>query len=565
MKSIYEERPWLKSYPPGVPAEIEIPVKSVNELFDEATEKWNDRTALIFYGKKISYRGLRDRVDRFAAALFALGIKKGDRVAFLLLNSPEYIVAFYGLLKIGAIVTPVSPVYSSREVKYQIEDSGAENIVCQDMLYESVEKADLKFKNVILTNITESLPFLKRFLGKSIVRSAYQKMSSPDHAIFKQSNFYSFSNLLRKFSPNPPRIEINPKTDIATLPYTGGTTGPPKGVMITHYNMVAQEIQFKAVYPFLEEGKECFVAYMPYYHAAGQSMGVIYAILQGATQVIITTPELDDILNAVNNYNATFFAGIPSIYETLKDYDKTNRVDWRNLKLINSGADTLYEETAKAWKARTGAEIHNVYGQTEVVALSHFSPLGKGKLGSIGIPKTNTMSAIVDPEEDKFLPLGEIGEIVVKGQIVTLGYWKKPENTRECEAIINGGRWWRTGDLGRMEEDGYFYIYDRKRDLIKYKGLRIFAREVEEVLKTHPKIKEVGVIGVPDIKVGQKVKAMVVLETEARGKLSEIEVVEYCQGKLTPYKIPKIVEFVGEIPKTDVGKVSRRELREEEL
>jgi long-chain acyl-CoA synthetase len=297
-------------------------------------------------------------------------------------------------------------------------------------------------------------------------------MSSPDHAIFKQSGFYQLNSLLRKFPPNPPRIEINPKTDIATLPYTGGTTGPPKGVMITHYNMVAQEIQFEAVHPFLEDGKECLVGYMPYYHAGGQSMGVVHAILRGTTQVIITTPDFDDILKAVTYHKGTFFFGVPSVYEALKDYDKTDRVNWRSLKVINCGGDTLYEETAKGWKVRTGVELQNVYGQTEVVALSHFSPLGKGKVGSIGIPKTNTMSAIVDPEEDKFLPLGEIGEIVIKGPIVTLGYWKKPENTRECEAIINGERWWRTGDLGRMDEDGYFYIYDRKRDLIKYKGGR---------------------------------------------------------------------------------------------
>ncbi|MBW1819558.1 MAG: AMP-binding protein, partial [Deltaproteobacteria bacterium] len=230
-----------------------------------------------------------------------------------------------------------------------------------------------------------------------------------------------------------------------------------------------------------------------------------------------------------------------------------------------SGADALLESTAKEWQARTGVSIYEVYGMTETVLITHGNPLGKSKIGSIGIPITNTMAAILDPEVDTFLPPGEMGELVMAGPQVTKGYWNNPDATRDCEAVINGVRWWRSGDLGRMEEDGYFYLYDRKRDLIKYKGLRVYAREVEEVLKTHPQIKEVGVIGVRDPKVGENVKAMVVLETDARGQLSELDIREYCKDHLAPYKIPKIVEFIGEIPKTDVGKVSRRELREEEL
>lgn len=564
IKSLYEEKPWLKSYPPQVPAEIEIPSKSLIEAFDEATERWKDKTCIIFYGKKISYRELRDKVDRFATALFHLGIKKGDRIAMLLLNSPEYIIAFYGALKVGAIITPISPVYVSSEIKHQLEDSGAETIVCQDMLYHGVEKTGVKLKNVILTNITESLSIVKKFIGKSIISEVYQKMAIPSPVILRREGFYQFQDLINKYPPNPPKVEINPKEDIVVLPYTSGTTGLPKGVMITHYNMVSLDVQFHSFYPTFEDGKDVLIAYMPFYHVAGQFTALVNGIIRGTILVILTTPEIDDILNAITRHNVNIIHGAPAVYETLKDYIKTDRVNWKKLKIIFSGADALHEFTAKGWEAWTGVSIHEAYGMTESTCLTHLTPLGKVKIGSVGVPLPNTLSAIVDPEKDEFLPAGELGEIVVNGPQVTKGYWNKSEATKECEAIINGVRWWRTGDLGKMDEDGNFYIYDRKRDLIKYKGLRVYAWEVEEVLKTHPNIKEVGVIGVRDIKVGENVKALVILEADTRGKLSERDIIEYCQGKLAHYKIPKIVEFVGEIPKTDVGKVSRRELREQE-
>ena len=565
MKSIYEERPWLKLYPPGIPSEIEIPEKSVGEAFDESAEKWKDRTAIIFYGNKISYKELKEKIDRFANGLFHLGIKKGDRVALLLLNSPEFIIAFFAAIKVGAILTPISPVYVSSEIKQQLEDSGAETIISQDILYEGVEKTEVKLKNVILSNIGESLPRLSKFLGKSVLRGIYQKMVPVSHNIYGQEGFYQFQELINKYPPNPPRVTINPKEDLATLPYTGGTTGPPKGVTITHYNLIAEVTQYQAFNPIFEAGKEVLVGYMPFYHIGGQARSVMDAILWGNSLVVITSPDLDDILSAIVSYKATSFTGVPAIYEALKDYEKTDRVNWKKLKAVTCGGDFLNESTFLSWKSRTGVEIHEGYGMTELAGVIFSHPIGRSKVGTPGFPLPNNMAAIVDPEKDEFLPTGQIGELVVIGPAVTQGYWNKPEATKDCEAIIDGKRWFRTGDLASMEEEGYFCIYDRKRDLIKYKGLRVFAREVEEVLNSHPQIKEAAVIGVRDIKVGENVKALVVLEADARGKLSEMEIVEYCQDKLAHYKIPKIVEFVGEIPKTDIGKPSRREVREAEI
>ena len=565
MPSVYEQKPWLKVYPSDVPAEVDIPSISVAQAFDQATEKWPRRTAVIFYGRKISYRELRDKVDRMATALSALGIQKGDRIALLLLNSPEHIIAFFAAVKIGAVTTPISPVYVSSEIRHQLVDSGAETIICQDILYEGVERTGVELKNVILTNIAESLPAFKRLVGKSVLRGVYQNMSAPSPRIFHQQGIYRFQELMKQHPPNPPRVEIDPGKDLMTLPYTSGTTGLPKGVMITHQNVMADFAQYHAFYPFFEQGREMSVAYMPFYHAGGLFTALICGILDGSTLAVITTPDPDDILFAMVRYRATWFIGAPAIYEALKDYEKTGIVKWGKLKMVGSGADALHEFTARDWEARTGAPISDNYGMTELVAMSHGSPPGLSKIGSIGVPIPNTLAAILDPDENEFLPVGETGELVVSGPQVCGGYWNNPQATRDCDAFINSVRWWRTGDLARMEEDGYFFIYDRKRDLIKYKGLRVYAREVEEVLKTHPNISEVGVIGLPDRKVGENVKAMVVLESDARGKVSEKDIIEFCREKLAHYKIPRFVEFVGEIPKTDIGKVSRRELREEEL
>ncbi|MDY7038924.1 MAG: AMP-binding protein, partial [Thermodesulfobacteriota bacterium] len=451
MEEIYRKKPWIKLYPSEVPAEVEIPSKLITEAFDEATDKWKKKTALIFYGNKIRYGELRESVDRFANALFHLGVKKGDRVSMLMLNSPEYIIAFYGILKVGGIAVSISPVYVSSEIKHQLQNSESETIICQDMLYGTVEKTGVKQKNVILTSIADSLPKVKKLIGKSILRGVYQKMAVPSPMIYEKEGFHRLKDLIDKYPPNPPNVEINSE-DVITLQYTGGTTGLPKGVMMNHKNMIANLTQYHTFYSFFEEGKEVYMAYMPFYHAGGQFVGPVYGLCYGHTLIVITTPEPDEIINSINRYKVTHFFGAPSLYEILKDYEKTDRVRWRQLKICISTADALNEATAEDWNDRTGVVLHDFWAATET-GFTLANPLGKQKPGSVGIPVCNTLAAILDPEKDEFYPPGEIGELVISGPQTTTGYWRNPDATKECESIIKNTRWWRTGDLARMEAD----------------------------------------------------------------------------------------------------------------
>jgi long-chain acyl-CoA synthetase len=561
-KSAYMKKPWLRFYPKEILPEMKLPEVSVIEAFDDATEKWKDKTALIFYRKKISYGELREQVDRFATALHHLGIKKGDRVALHLLNSPQFIIAYFAAMRLGSIITPISPVYVSSEIRHQIEDCEAETIICQDVLYHVIEETKLKFKRVIITNINEYLPRLARVLGKSVLSGLYKTMETPTSDILGGGGRYQYKSLLKQFAPDPPRIEIDPKKDLAVLPYTSGTTALPKGTMLTHYNLLASECLLKE-FLTMEEGEEVDLAYMPFYFVGGQLIIMLRALLRGSTLIIFTTPDPDDILAAAEKYKATIFIGAPSIYEILRDYEKTDRVDWKRFKYILAGADTLLEDTANGWEKKTGTKLHECWGMTETSGIGMFTPKGKVRVGSFGIPMSNCLAAIVDPDKGEFLPVGQVGELIFHGPGVMSGYWQAPEETSKALIEIDDKVWLRTGDLVKMDEDGYFWFYDRKRDRIKYKGYRMSAREIEEVIASHPKVKEVGVIGVPEPTVGEKVMAIVVPQREARGKLSENEILKWCESRLASYKIPRIIEFRGEIPKTDIGKVSRRELREE--
>jgi long-chain acyl-CoA synthetase len=552
MKAIehYLSKPWLKHYPPGVPEKVEIPAVSVPKVFDEATERLAGRTAVVFYGREISYRELREATDRMANALAGQGVKKGDRVGLYLLNSPQFIVAYFAALKCGATVTPISPVYTSHEVKFQLQDSGAKVLFCQDVLYEKVLKAGVELDLVVVTNVSEYQPTLKKLFAK--------KMETP-----RGRNVRQFQDLLKTHPPQPPSVAIDAKSDLAALPYTGGTTGNPKGVMLTHFNLVAAYTASQSAFAAMEAGKEVILAFLPFFHIYGQVVIMLNGLLQGNLLVLFTTPDTEEILAAMEKYQATVFYGVPTLYEYLKDHKDTDKANWKRLKLVLSGADTLHESTMTGWARRTGSTITEGYGLSETCAASHVNPIHRPKAGSFGCPIPNMMAAVISPETQEFVGAGEVGELVLSGPSVMQGYWNKPEESAKVFFEREGLRWMRTGDIVRMDEEGYFHFYDRTKDLIKFKGYSIFAKDVEDVLYGHPQVKAAGVIGVADPAVGQRIKAIVVLQGDARGKVSEEEIKAYCRKQLADYKVPHIVEFRGELPKTDVGKVSRRELREE--
>jgi len=561
-KSAYLARPWLRYYEPGVPPDVEVPGCSVADLFDEATEKFSGRSALVFYGREISFRELRDQADRLADSLSRLGLKKGDRIALYLLNSPQFVISYFAVLKLGCTVTPISPVYTSHEVRFQLEDSGARTIICQDILYDKVGKSGLALDHVIVTGISEYLPGLKRLLAKTFLAKIFGAQG-PSAEVPAAANVVKFQELIAQGSPGFANVPVDAKTDLASLPYTGGTTGHPKGVMLTHYSLIAAQVSGRAAFPGFEEGREVIIAFLPFFHIYGQVVIMLNGLTMGSTLILFTTPQTEEIVEAINKYHATVFYGVPTLYEYLKDHKDTAKVNWGRMKLLLSGADTLHESTTQGWQKRTGTAITEGYGLTECAASAHVNPRHRPKPGAFGLPVPNVGAAVIDPENHAFVPVGETGELILRGPSVMQGYWNNPEETARTFIDIDGEKWLRTGDIVRMDEEGYFHFHDRSKDLIKYKGYSVFATDIEHVLYEHDRIKAAGVIGVSDPAVGQRIKAIVVLQPEARGKLTEEDILAYCREKLAHYKVPHMVEFRGELPKTDVGKVSRRELRDE--
>jgi len=551
------EKPWFRSWPEGVPRSIEYPAASLSDLLKTKAEKYPSKTAIVYFDKPMTYRELDSASDRFATALSDLGVKKGDKVALFLANMPQFVIAYYGVLKIGAIETAISPLYKEREVEHQLSDSEAETIVVLDVLYPIVQKVmdKTKLKRVIVASLKDYMPKTLAFLG-----SLMKKI--PSYKVELGPNTFLFQDLLNKYPPNPPKVEIDPKEDLAALQYTGGTTGTAKAAMLTHMNLVSNAVAC-AAWLRGTEGEETFLTVLPLFHIYGMTTGMNAPIYLAGKMVMLPQFNVLGTLKAIQKHKATVFCGAPTMYALLLAHPGLSRYDLKSVRFCISGSAPLPPDVQKKWMEMTGGVLVEGYGLTESSPVTHCNPLDRSmktvKVGSIGLPWPDTDAKIMDMETgEKEMELGETGELVVKGPQVMKGYWKMSE---ESAAVLRDG-WLYTGDIGKMDEDGYFYITDRKKDLIKYKGYSVYPREIEDVLYEHPAVKLCAVVGKPDPVAGEIPKAFVVLKDGATATEEEIE--KFVNEKVAPYKAIRELEFRRELPMTLVGKVLRRVLQEEE-
>ncbi|TAK28681.1 MAG: long-chain fatty acid--CoA ligase [Chloroflexota bacterium] len=550
--------PWLSHYEPGVPSSISYPATTLDSLLDTTVQRFPDRTATVFFGGRLSFRELIDQVNRFAAALRGLGVKKGDRVAIFLPNCPQFVIAFYGALRLGAVVVPTNPLYVERELEHQMKDSGAETIVTLSAFYKLVEQVRPRtaLKRVIVCNIKEYFsPVLRVLFTLAKEKKEGHRVDLPEG-----NGVYRFRSLLDS-AQREPMASAAVGDDLALLQYTGGTTGLSKGAMLTHRNLVSNTMQLRHWIPSATEGKETMFSVMPFFHVYGLTVCMSYSIYLGATMILLPRFELESVLKALDKHKPTFFPGVPTMYVAINGHPQVRRYDLRSIRYCISGAAPLPVEVQTRFEELTGGRLVEGYGLTEAAPVTHCNPMdGLRKPGSIGVPFPDVQARIVDTASGETeLPAGEIGELVLQGPQVMQGYWQQPSETQD---VLRDG-WLHTGDIARMDEDGYFYIVDRKKDIIIAGGYNIYPRDVEEVLFQHPKVLEAVVVGVPDEYRGETVKAYVVLKPGESA--SEVELIAYCQEKVARYKVPTTVEFRDSLPKTLVGKYLRRALREEEL
>lgn len=537
-------------------------VQSIDEEvitgFERVAASFPDKTALIYLGEKFTYQELQDLIYRFATALYELGVRPNDKVMIYLSNSPQWIISYFAIQKIGAIPVPTSPIYTPYEISYQLNDCGAETIICHDTNFGYVTEVFSRtpLKRVIVTNIADLLPAWKRAVGWIFDRVPYGKVEKGIHV-------YLYKDLLRKHRPKPPKVEINPRTHLAYILYTGGTTGVPKGVPGTHSGMVSYiRDYYEVIERYVSEGNDRFLLVNPLFHIMAKGMFMGIALTLGNPTVLMPVPHVDALLEAIGRYKVTLLLGVPALYRMILENDRLEFYDLSSLKYCWSGGDVLPVEIFNRFKALTGRPIFQVYGSTEVGHLC-LSPMDKEPSPTtLGIPFASREVKVVDPETLEEVPRGEIGELLVTSEFI-MDYWNKPEETARSFVTIEGKRWYRMGDFVRMDETGQLQYVDRRADVIKHKGYRVSASEVEAVLQDHPAVIEACVVGVPDPAVGERIKAIVVLKEDARG-VGAKELISWCRERLASYKVPQYIEFRDMLPKSKVGKLLRREIRDEE-
>jgi long-chain acyl-CoA synthetase len=554
-------RPWVAHYDKGVPQTIEYPKAPLFHFLEEAAIKYPDRACTIFKGAVISYKEINKKTDQMAAALVEMGVQKGDRVGIFMPNTPQFVIAYFGILKAGGVVVAVNPTYPVDEILTPVNDANIEIMFTLTRFYDKLKKVRerSKLKRIIVTNVKEALPPLM-----GLLYTIAREKKEGDRIDSLADGDVWMKDLLAKHASSPkPNIEISPD-DTALFQYSGGTTGTPKGAVAMHRNVVANTLQMKGWFVNLEEGKEVYLLGIPLFHVYGMIAGLNLALSVGASIVLIPNArDLKDVLENISKHKATVFPGVPLLYNGINNHPdvKAGKYDLTSIKACISGSAPLMRETKDEFERLTGGKVFEGYGLSEAPTATHCNPLlGVNKTGSIGMPLPDMDVKLISLDDGETeLAQGEIGEIIVNGPQVMKGYHNMPtETANSLRPMKDGKTWLFTGDIARMDEDGYFYIVDRKKELIKPGGFQVWPREVEEAISAHPKVLEVGVGGIPDPQRGETVKAWIVVKPGET--LTEAELKAFCKEHLAPYKVPTHYEFRSELPKTTVGKILRREL-----
>ena len=549
--------PWAGSYPEGVSQKLIYPQQSLWLFLEIAASRWPQQSAVIFFGKKITYQRLAAEAQRFAAALVACGIEKGDRIAVMLPNCPQFIISYYGILRAGAVVVPINPVNVERELIQQLRNVGCKMIVCLDTKHEMIQKVreEAGIRYSIVTGLQDYMSPLAAYKHRLLG----QRRGIPLH-LPAATGLFRLTEFISQAPARAPLISIDPSDDLAVLQYTGGTSGTPKAAMLTHYNLVANSLQLKEWFVGCREGQEVCLSVMPFSHVYGMTCGLNLAVALGATLVVHPRFKTERVLADIERHKITVFPGTPAMYVAINSHASTPAYDLSSLRYCVSGAAALSPDVVRVFEENGGGVLLEGYGLTEASPVTHCTPLtGMRKPRSVGIPLPDTECKIVDLKTgEEELPLGAAGELVIRGPQVMKGYWQRPVETAR---ILRDG-WLFTGDIARMDESGYTYLVDRKKDMIISGGYNIYPQHVESVIRELPQVKEVAVAGIPDIYRGETLKAYVVLLEDA--SLSEEQLLEHCKLRLASYKVPRLIEFRRELPKTMDGKILRRVLIEEE-
>lgn len=551
------EKPWLAHYPPEIPHTLDYESKPVQDYLTHTYETSPDKTAIHFMGKDMTYKELYDSAMKFASYLQGLGIKKGDRVAIMLPNSPQAVIGFYGILYAGGVVVMTNPLYTEREIAYQMKNSGTKAILAMDILYPKISKVfkDTELENVIITGIKEYLPFPKNMLYPFVQKKQYGVTVKVEH----RGTNHLFSEIMKTATADVAKTDFDFEKDLALLQYTGGTTGSPKGVMLSHKNLISNATMCDTWLYKTKRGEETVLGIIPLFHVYGLTTVLILSVMQGNKMVLLPKFDPETALKTISKQKPTLFPGAPTLYIGLMNHPDIKKYDLSSISACLSGSAPLPVEVQEKFESITGGRLVEGYGLTETSPVTHSNLVwGERVKGSIGLPYPDTDCKVFQPGTTEAVPPGEIGEIGIKGPQVMQGYWNNPEAT--AATIVDG--WLMTGDLGYMDEDGHFFVVDRKKDMIIAGGFNIYPREVEEILYENEAIQECVVAGIPDPYRGETVKAYIVLK---EGKsITEEELDAYCREHLAAFKVPRIYEFRTELPKTAVGKILRRSLIEEE-